>query len=166
MATTKKPTTNEDKEPTITKTLKKSSCKSLSGNGTLHYEIGLDDNGVAHIRITENTGGGFFNSDWVPVAEIVKLIEKQPEVEAISSIVLWPLFRGRSANTPGYMLAILEGEGLLERIEGRKRGVRRVPAGQFKTAVSKLTSGSTTAAKKPATRKKAAKAKPKRAAKR
>ena len=42
--------------------IKTSSCQALSGNGEIGYEFSLDNKKTLHIRITSNSGGGFFSN--------------------------------------------------------------------------------------------------------
>ena len=41
--------------------LKKATCKSITGKSTLGYEIACTQDNSIHIRISKNTGAGFFN---------------------------------------------------------------------------------------------------------
>ena len=50
-------------ESTQFRILKKGSCPTVSGKSYLNYELGADPNGSLFIRVTENSGGGFFNRD-------------------------------------------------------------------------------------------------------
>ena len=94
-------------EPTI---IKESTCKSSSGQSTLTYHIGKDQLGI-HFRIYGNTGGGFFSKEWIALADIQEAITKEP----FTSTVLYPLFTGKSINTPSFMLAVLLDLGLVKR---------------------------------------------------
>ena len=50
---------NTPETPAIT-TLKKATCKTLAGTATLTYHICIDDSGVIHWKIADNSGGGMF----------------------------------------------------------------------------------------------------------
>jgi len=45
------------------KFLKTATCKTLSGKSTLTYQLGSEDDEI-HVRITKNTGSGFFSDEW------------------------------------------------------------------------------------------------------
>ena len=44
------------------KVLKTATCKTLSAKSTLTYQVGVHDDTI-HVRITKNTGGGFFSDE-------------------------------------------------------------------------------------------------------
>ena len=89
------------------------SCPSLSGKGTISYKLGLDPDGNLHIRLHENSGGGFFNDDWVSAQALVDALLAVKGSKTLTSMALAPLFRGRSANTPSFLTAVLRNEGAL-----------------------------------------------------
>ena len=79
------------------------SCPSLSVRSTISYEIGsLGDS--QYIRLTGNTAGGIFCKDWVAMAVIKQLLTGNP---SITSKTLLPVYAGKSANSPGFLLAAL-----------------------------------------------------------
>ena len=55
-----------------------STCKTLSAKSTLTYQIGTEDDEL-HVRITKNTGGGFFSDEWI------SMNGKKQNLEAVSS---------------------------------------------------------------------------------
>jgi hypothetical protein len=133
--------------------LKKNSCPSLSGRSKLTYVIGSDDNGALFIRIAENTGGGFHSGEWVAVKDIEAALNKSPE--SITSLTLFKLFKGKSVNTPAFLLAALKAEGVVEAVKGRQRKHTLVDIGKLgqaatapKKAQPKKVSAKKTAAKK------------------
>jgi len=86
---------------------KRGKCKNLSGKATLSYEAGVDHNGKGlWLRLTGNTGGGMFNADWVSLDEAISVLKaaKQP----VTSHALVGLFKGRSANNAGFLMAVLK----------------------------------------------------------
>ena len=89
------------------KVLKTASCLTLSGKSKLSYQVGLSPESVVHLRISKNSGNGFFSDEWLSIDSIVDTLKKRPEGKPITSILLNPLFKGRSANTPGFMMAVL-----------------------------------------------------------
>lgn len=98
--------------------IKKGKCPSLTGKSTLTYEVGRDEDG-AHIRITSNTGGGFYSGEWVAVSNIEVALARTPE--SINSFTLFALFKGKSVNTPAFLLAALKAEGVVQAVKGRQR---------------------------------------------
>lgn len=95
------------------KVISTKSCSSLSGKCTITYKLGRSEQGDLHIRLHENSGGGFFNDDWYPATVIVDALLAVGKVESVTSRVIAPLFRGRSANTPAFLTAVLRNEGAL-----------------------------------------------------
>ena len=116
--------------------LKTSTCKTLSAKSTLTYQIGSEDDEL-HVRITKNTGGGFFSGEWIPMNDIQSVLEEQPEGTPVTSFLLQPLFRGKSVNTPAFLMAALANEKLLRPMKGKKRN--HEPAEDFTGKVQKLT---------------------------
>jgi hypothetical protein len=50
--------------------------------------------------------------------------------------MLYPLFQGRSMNSPAFLLAVLKAEGLVKPLGDKKRGYERVDSAEFKKLVS------------------------------
>jgi hypothetical protein len=44
-------------------------------HSTLTYQVGQDDESV-HVRITKNTGGGFFSDEWVSLIDIRSVLDE------------------------------------------------------------------------------------------
>lgn len=74
-----------------------------------------------------NTGGGFFSDEWVGFDTIQQAFDEQP----IVSLILYPLFQGRSLNTPAFLLAVLKAEGLVQLLPGKQRGYERIDSTEF-----------------------------------
>ena len=100
------------------KVLRKGSCPSLSDTGVLDYEIGSDDAKETYFRVVANNAGGIFSSEWVPWTDIFAVCHN---CDPLTSIRLRALFRGKSVNTAGFLMAALKDAGLIERKEGRIR---------------------------------------------
>ena len=65
-------------------------CPSLSGRSQLTYELGKGSDGLLYVRITGNTGTGFFNPLWASLVAIEeKLSVPLKKDECLTSIVLW-----------------------------------------------------------------------------
>ncbi|MGD9356261.1 MAG: hypothetical protein PVH71_06180 [Chromatiales bacterium] len=103
------------------KILKNDTCPSISGKSTLKYQIGADDDDAILLRITGSSGGGFFSNEWIAFEKIQALLDAHPAEKPITSIVLYPLFRGKSVNTPSFLLAALVHEKVLMPMKGKQR---------------------------------------------
>jgi hypothetical protein len=95
-------------------------CPSLSGRSKLTYEVGADAATEVHVRISKNSGTGYFNRDWVAWDAIRQILTKNLGLP-ITLNTLTPLFKGTSANNAGFMLAVLKHEGLVRRMEDKPR---------------------------------------------
>ena len=109
---------NKEIESTI-RTLKTGNCSSRSGKSKLTYLIGADSASEIHFRINGNTGNGFFNNDWIPLETILELLGKSGG--AFTSYALHPLLKGKSNNTPAFLIASLLEEGIIHRSVSEKR---------------------------------------------
>ena len=125
--------------------LKKGTCPTLSGKSKLSYVIGTDDNAV-YIRIAANTGGGFYSGEWVAVKDIEAALTKTPD--EVTSLALFKLFKGKSVNSAGFLLAVLKHEGVVETVKGKKRKHTYVD-------IARIANLSKTSTKKAAPKKKA-----------
>lgn len=93
--------------------VKVNECLNLSAKFKLTYHIGIDEQDSIMIRVAENEGGGYFSQEWVKLDTILAKLEsaKKP----LTSFSLHGIFAGKSANTPGFIFAVLYAEGLVER---------------------------------------------------
>ena len=57
----KKASTDPTQKPSIT-TIKKATCKTLSGKSTLTYRIGIDETSTLYWQVLSNSGSGYFNA--------------------------------------------------------------------------------------------------------
>lgn len=90
--------------------LKVGSCLSVSSKSTLTYHIGCTPEAEIQFRVSANTGSGFFSKEWVALDAMRQAFVGKP---TFTSPVLYPLFRGKSVNAHGFMLAVLRNEGLV-----------------------------------------------------
>ncbi len=116
--------------------IKKATCPTLTGKSKLTYHIGCDDQSEIHFRIHSNTGGGFFSQEWVAWSDIQAALAKKTPITAI---VLHPLFKGKSVNTPAFLLAALKHEKLLRPIKGKQRHHELLDPKAFIARISKKT---------------------------
>jgi hypothetical protein len=100
-------------------TIKTGNCPSRSGKSKLTYLIGADSDSEIHFRIHGNTGNGFFNNDWIPLETILELLGKSGG--AFTSYALHPLLKGKSNNTPAFLIASLLEEGIIHQSVSEKR---------------------------------------------
>ena len=100
-------------------TIKTGNCPSRSGKSKLTYLIGADPDSEIHFRIHGNTGNGFFNNDWIPLKTVLELLGKSGG--AFTSFTLHPLLKGKSNNTPAFLIAALLEEGIIHRSLTEKR---------------------------------------------
>ena len=110
--------------------VKTGECLSLSGSCTLNYEIGCKDYKEVFLRLTGYTGSGIFNKVWIPVHSILSIAENP-----FTSGSLRELFKGKSANSGGFILAVLLAEGLLKVSEGNARHYERVDQKEYEKII-------------------------------
>lgn len=113
------------------RTLKTDDCPSLSGRSDLSYKIGCKGKEV-FLCLAGNSGGGKFNKEWVPLAQILSSEETQ-----ITSGSLRTIFKGKSANSAGFMLAVLVAEGLVKISEDAKT-YERIDPREFQKGIQAL----------------------------
>jgi hypothetical protein len=114
-------------------------CPTLSNNSTLTYHIGCDDkDNSIYFRIKANTGGGFFNDEWVAMADIQTAFENWPVDNPLTSFALNDLFTGKSANSPAFLMAILKEEGIVMTLKGKHRNHEYQGDTEFNDAMNKL----------------------------
>jgi hypothetical protein len=143
------PVANDNKEPVIS-VIKKSTCKNLNGSATLTYHIGLDEASVLLWKIHANTGNGMFSRELIPFKDIQQALDKWHKDQPIVSMALYPLFSGKSVNTPSFLLASLVNEGILQQVPGKKRHYQLGDAKPFLAEMDKLKAAHSKPSKAPA----------------
>lgn len=151
MPATKKSVRSSATLPAIS-ILKTASCPTLSGSSNLQYQLAKDNSGTLLFRISGSDGNGFFSQEWVAWPDIQKALAAE---KPITSVVLRPLFTGKSVNTTGFLLAALHKERIVAPLEGKTKHFQLTDPAAFLEKVAKL---------QPATPTKAAAAKPKEGA--
>jgi hypothetical protein len=124
--------------------LKKANCHTLSGKSKLTYHIGCTAESEIHFRIHSNDGGGGFSKEWVAWQDIQQVLGKVPKDSPITAVALYRLFKGKSVNTPAFLLAVLKHEKLLQPMKGKKRSHELSDAKAFLTNMEKLMASSAT----------------------
>jgi hypothetical protein len=104
--------TTEASKPEI-RILKRASCPSLSGKSELAYSLACDAASEIMIRIDGNSGGGYFNREWISFTGIMELINQAEG--PFNGFLLHPLFPRKSINSSFFVLAVLKAEGILQR---------------------------------------------------
>jgi len=111
--------TNQDKNDTI-RIIKTGNCPSLSGQSELGYQVGVNANEEIMLRVVSNSGGGQFNRDhWSAFIDLENHLLLDPK--GITSLALHPFFKGMSANSPAFLLAVLLAEGIVNPSESKRR---------------------------------------------
>ena len=137
-----KPENNSD-----IKVIKTASCDTLSGKSKLTYQIGCTPDKQIHLRISKNSGGGFFSDEWVSFDAVLDALNKLPKDTGISSYYLAHLFKGKSVNTPSFHLAALKHLKLIRPLPNNKRHHELVDPQAFLEQMDKLMSSKGTARK-------------------
>ncbi len=113
-------------------------CPTCSGKAELTYHLGCNQDNQVYIRIVVNTGGGFFSEEWVALEATLETLDKAPH--PITAVPFISLFKGKSVNTPGFLLAVLKHEGLVKLLQGKVRGYEKLSTEAFMAEVNKLVS--------------------------
>ncbi|HMW40473.1 MAG TPA: hypothetical protein PKD57_13785 [Saprospiraceae bacterium] len=124
-------------DPSI-RILKVATCPSLSGKSTLTYHIGSNAQSDIQFRIANNTGSGFFSKEWIALDIILDIFDQQPSNKPIVSLLLYPLFQGKSLNTPAFLLAVLRQEGLVCQLQDHPKHYERMSSDAFMAEIEKL----------------------------
>jgi len=98
---------NKSEDKPDMRILKTSSCKSTTGKSTLTYQIGVTPDSIVHLRISKNSGAGFFSDEWIALDDILQVLKKRSVDSPIMSHFLTPLLKGKSVNTSASVLAAL-----------------------------------------------------------
>ena len=125
----------KDTSSSTVRILKIGRCLSLSGKSTLTYHVGFKGTADIQFRVADNDGGGFFSNEWVAASDIQKSLSKSALVTAYS---LHPAFKGKSANTAGFLLAVLKQEKLIGRSTQNPRAYAATESPAFVAEVQAL----------------------------
>ena len=115
--------------------LKKSRCGTLSNptKKTLSYDVGNDSQQL-HLRITDNTGGGFHSNEWISLSDINQLTAE----ETFSTSILGPLYESKSSNNQGFLAALLVEENIWLPVMGNRRLFSMGDVNAFTDSMNKL----------------------------
>jgi hypothetical protein len=129
---TKKTTT----ESTKMNSIRTGTSKTLSQKSELKYSVGVNPSKTVCICVTSNDGGGFFSPEWIAWKDIEAAIK---EADPVTSTCLRPLFKGKSVNSSGFLLAALVAEGILEALPKKTRHFEVTGKALTATTPSKVT---------------------------
>lgn len=113
-------------------------CPTISGRSELTYQVGCNGDLEISARVTGNSGGGQFNSDWVSLVVIENLLATHLADKPMTSRVLLPVFRSKSSNSPAFLFACLLAEGLLRAGKEKDSGYLLGDIEAFRKSVSAL----------------------------
>ena len=109
---------------------------NVSGKHKLTYHIGCNAESDIYFRVYENSGGGYFSTEWVSLQAIQQAIEQGRK--PTTSFALYGLFNGKSVNTPAFLLAALLKEGLIQIHEENQRCYAATDPNPFITEINRL----------------------------
>ena len=99
----------------FTHIVREGKAKKLSPKTENHvfYQIASKDaEAELHIRMSGNEGGGLHSKEWIPLKDIIAVLDVQGD-KPFKSSVLKCVFSGQSANNAGFMAACCRGLGLI-----------------------------------------------------
>lgn len=117
--------------------LKTGTCPSLSGKSKLTYQIGCDAESTIHFRVISNTGSGYFSNEKVSMDSIGKAIG---ESKSVTAFTLQSVYKGKSFNNGGFLLAVLKQEGLVSTSKENPRQYQPADPSKFMAEIQKLIS--------------------------
>ncbi len=133
-----------DKPTENLRIIKIGTCPSLSRASQITYHLALkEDDEQVYLRIAGNSGGGLFAKECVPLDAIITAIQTQGD-QPITGKTLRPLFRGKSANTPGFALAAARDLGLIVARPGTDGGYQGGNAQRCREEIAALITAGTT----------------------
>ena len=118
--------------------LKEATCRSLSGKSQLKYQIGATPEGEIQLRLHANSAAGAFDRGWVPYARVRQALASAPAGKALTSHALSNIFKGKSANSPSFLFAVLKSEGLVRASTTDRRGYELADPVPFQAAMNEL----------------------------
>lgn len=118
--------------------LKIGTCPTLSGRSELAYHLGRHEDESIYLRVVQNTGNGQFNTDWVALMQIERLLVEHPTDTPMYSSIMRPIYQGKSSNSPAFLFAVLTAEGMVNASEDKDGGYLLGDIEAFKSKVAKL----------------------------
>lgn len=118
--------------------LRVATAPSLSGKATLTFMVGSDGQSECYLKVSANSGGGFWSPEWVSLQAIQSAMEKIQKDTPITSYALRGLFSGKSVNSRGFLMAILKHLGLVQPLQHKQRCYELMDAKPFLADVKAL----------------------------
>ena len=109
--------------------LKIDSCPTCSAKAIVTYQVGCTKDQQIKFKVIANSGGGLFSAEWISLSAIKEAFDTSTRV--ITSYTMMKLFKGKSINTPGFLMAALKHEGLVKNLEGKQRGYEQLDHEKF-----------------------------------
>ena len=107
----------------------------LRAEGGIHYSILCDaDRRELFIMVTGNDGGGYFSKEITPMSHILACLPTE-DGTAFAGKILAKACVSRTANQPGFLMAILRHEGLAAAAEKPHQHVRVGDAAPWSAAL-------------------------------
>jgi hypothetical protein len=95
--------------------LKQATCPNLLGTGTIQYEIATSESDGIQLRLTDNSGKGYYSKSWVSLDSALESLETFAAKYPLVSLALKDAFPANtSSNSWGFLMAVLVAEGLVE----------------------------------------------------
>lgn len=111
--------------------LRIATAPSLSGKATLTFMVGSDAQSECYLKVSANSGGGFWSPDWIAFQAIQATLEKIPTDTPITSYALRGLFSGKSVNSRGFLMAVIKHLGLVQPLQDKQRCYELIDAKPF-----------------------------------
>jgi hypothetical protein len=68
------------------KILKTATRSTLTGKRTLTYQIGISPDSVVNLRISKNSGAGFFSDEWIALEDILATLKRLPKIYSLMAL--------------------------------------------------------------------------------
>lgn len=107
-------------EATSIRVLRRAKCPSLSGRSDVTYQLGTDTEGAIYLQLVSNSGGGKFNTNWVPLSAVEALLAECNEHVPPHARTLRSIYFGKSRNSPSFLFAVLLAESVV--MQGAEKG--------------------------------------------
>jgi len=111
--------------------LRIATAPSLSGKATLTFMVGSDAQSGCYLKVSANSGGGFWSPDWISFQAIQSTLEKIPTETPITSYALRGLFSGKSVNSRGFLMAVIKHLGVVQPLRDKQRCYALIDAKPF-----------------------------------
>lgn len=121
--------------------IKKSTSPKLSprAQSSLTYHVGYNDKSKSfHLRITANSGGGFFSNEWIALNDILGIIESTRSDKPFKALTFKTLYQSKGSNNHDFLAAALRAESLLLPVEKQLMSHMLGDGKSFKAAMQQL----------------------------